>query len=63
MDIEDRSACFVPFSKVRKESDSPMEGQTLLLVFYMIMAVKHSAFSTVTYCITLRYQAITTRMH
>lgn len=40
-----------------------MEGQTLLLVFYMIMAVKHSAFSTVTYCITLRYQAITTRMH
>ncbi|MCP1425649.1 hypothetical protein J3D43_004165 [Paenibacillus xylanexedens] len=33
MDIEDRSACFVTFSEGRKESDSPVEGQTLLLVF------------------------------
>ena len=44
MDIEDRSACFVTFSEVRKESDSPVEGQTLLLIIYMIMAVKHSHF-------------------
>lgn len=33
MDIKDRLAYFVPFSEVRKESDSPVEGQTLLLVF------------------------------
>lgn len=63
MDIEDSSACFVTFSEVRKESDSPVEGQTLLLIIYIIMEVKHSTFSTITYCIGLRYQAITTRMH